>query len=185
MAYDYAGNWSTTSSHQASLFANNNVTIISTHDVIQHYTSQGIAPRKILMGLPLYGRAFEGTAGLGQTYTGVGKGGPEAGIWYYKDLPRPGAHEVFDDVAKAAYSYDNATRELVSYDNVRSATSKARYVADRRLGGAFFWEARSDRVGRQSLVRTVADNLGRLDTSWNNIYYPTSQYDNIRLSMLW
>ncbi|RYO95291.1 hypothetical protein DL766_002277 [Monosporascus sp. MC13-8B] len=183
MAYDYAGNWSVTSSHQANVFANKNITALNTHDAISHYESQGISPHKILMGLPLYGRAFVGTSGLGQKYSSVGKGGPEPGIWYYKDLPKPGAREEYDDVAKAAYSYDNATRELISYDNVRSATFKARYIAGRRLGGAFFWEARGDKTGSQSLLRTMAENLGWLDATPNNLHYPTSQYDNIRYGM--
>lgn len=185
MAYDYAGNWSTASSHQANLFANRNLTQLSTHDALGHYEGAGISAHKVLMGLPLYGRAFEGTSGLGQRFTGVGTGGAEPGVWYYRDLPRPGAREVYDEVAQAAYSYDNKTRELVSYDNVRSAASKARYVAGRRLGGAFFWEARGDKKGRESLVGTVARELDWLDETPNHLHYPTSRYDNIRLGLPW
>ncbi|KAI0176313.1 glycoside hydrolase family 18 protein [Hypoxylon sp. FL1284] len=187
MAYDYSGIWDTVSGHQANVFPyknpNNNMNVsarISTDAAVRHYESRGIHPQKIIMGLPLYGRAFEGTAGLGQNYTGVGDNG---GAWYYKDLPRPGAVETFDDVAKATYSYDAAARELVSYDDVRSTTYKSQYLRRRNLGGAFFWEARGDRAGASGLVNTMSRNLRWLDDTPNNLHYPSSVYRNIRMAM--
>ncbi|KAI0593882.1 glycoside hydrolase superfamily [Biscogniauxia sp. FL1348] len=187
MAYDYSGSWDTTSGHQANVFgngANALSTKHSTDDAVTFYESQGIGSRKIVMGLPVYGRSFEGTSGLGQNYSGVGAGDPQSGVWLYKDLPRPGAREHWDDVAKAAYSYDPETRELISYDNVRSAVFKAHYLEDRQLGGAFFWEASGDKAGARSLVNTMAKNLRRLDWTPNNLHYPTSQYANIRFGLL-
>ncbi|KAI1260991.1 glycoside hydrolase family 18 protein [Xylariaceae sp. FL1019] len=186
MAYDYSGSWDVTSGHQANVFAdkgNTAATKISTNDAVQYYESQGISSQKIVMGLPLYGRSFEGTSGLGQNYTNVGSGGPQAGVWYYKQLPKRGAKEQFDDVAKATYSYDPSIRELISYDNVRSTTFKAHYVSARRLGGAFFWEASGDRSDSKSLISTMAHTLGWLDSTPNNLRYPTSQYHNIRSGM--
>ncbi|OTA96942.1 glycoside hydrolase family 18 protein [Hypoxylon sp. CO27-5] len=186
MAYDYSGSWDTVSGHQANVFEydeNPAGRKLSTEDAVRHYKSQGIHPRKILMGLPLYGRAFEGTSGLGQNYSSVGEGGPQPGVWYYKDLPKPGAKVIYDDVAKATYSYDATTRELISYDDVRSANFKAEYIQWRDLGGAFFWEASGDKGGAQSLVNTVSKNLDWLDETFNNLHYPTSQYRNIRWGM--
>ncbi|KAI1469946.1 glycoside hydrolase family 18 protein [Daldinia caldariorum] len=186
MAYDYSGSWDTVSGHQANVFSYESSTAskrLSTDDAVRHYESQGIHPQKILLGLPLYGRAFEGTSGLGQNYTSVGQGGPQPGVYYYKELPKPGAAVVYDDVAKATYSYDAAARELVSYDDVRSVTYKSQYLRGRRLGGAFFWEASGDRGGALGLVNTMSKNLDWLDETPNNLYYPTSQYQNIRRGM--
>ncbi|KAI0017253.1 glycoside hydrolase family 18 protein [Xylariomycetidae sp. FL0641] len=186
MSYDYSGSWDTTSGHQANVFANLGVassTKLSTDDAVSYYESLGVDSQKILMGLPLYGRSFEGTSGLGQNYTSVGKGGPQEGVWFYKDLPKRGAKVEFDDVAKATYSYDPKSRELISYDNVFSTTFKAHYLQRRRLGGAFFWEARGDKAGAQSLVNTMSKNLRWLDDTPNNLHYPTSQYANIRFGM--
>jgi chitinase len=185
MSYDYAGSWNPQSGHQANVFANKAnaaSTPFNTDDAVRYYESQGISPQKIVIGLPLYGRSFNGTSGLGQNYTAVGTAGPQ---WYYKNLPKPGAREEFDDVAKAAYSYDRTARELVSYDNVRSTTFKARYIREKRLGGAFFWEASGDRTDGKSLVKTMSQTLDWLDETPNNLYYPTSQYKNIRLGMPW
>ncbi|CAJ2501826.1 Uu.00g046790.m01.CDS01 [Anthostomella pinea] len=64
--------------------------------------------------------------------------GHRANVYLYKDLPRPGATVEYDDVAKPIYSYDAAARELVSYDDVRSAVFKSGYIYERGLSGAFF-----------------------------------------------
>lgn len=186
MSYDYSGVWNPRSGHQANVFANKAneaSTPLNTDDAVRYYETQGISRRKIVVGLPLYGRSFDGTSGLGQNYTSVGTGGPQPGVWYYKDLPKKGALEDFDDVAKATYSYDRKTRELISYDDVRSTAFKARYIANRGLGGAFFWEASGDRTGRGSLVKTMSRDLDWMDRTPNNLHYPTSQYRNIRLGV--
>ncbi|KAK1768367.1 glycoside hydrolase family 18 protein [Phialemonium atrogriseum] len=186
MAYDYAGSWDTTSGHQANLYVNTGdpaSTKFSTEQAVEDYLAAGIPSHKISMGLPLYGRSFEDTTGLGQPYSGIGSGSVEAGVWLYKDLPRPGAREAYDDVAKASYSYDTSTKELITYDTVFSATAKAQYLVSKGLGGAVFWEASGDRTGSESLVGTVAKRMGDLDMTPNLLSYPVSKYDNIRAGM--
>ncbi|EPE04971.1 chitinase 1 precursor [Ophiostoma piceae UAMH 11346] len=186
MAYDYAGSWDTSSGHQANIYVdpkNTAATKYSTERAVTDYMAQGIKPGKVMLGLPLYGRSFEATKGLGQNYSGVGDGTSQPGIWLYKDLPRSGATEIYDNVAKASYSYDNATRELISYDNAASAAEKSAYLARKGLGGAVFWEASGDRNDSKSLIGTVSQKMGNLDTTMNLLKYPTSQYDNIRTGM--
>ncbi|KAI1118883.1 glycoside hydrolase superfamily [Nemania sp. NC0429] len=186
MSYDYTGSWNPRSGHQANVFANKANTFstpLNTDDAVRYYEAQGISGQKMVIGLPLFGRSFNGTSGLGQNYTSIGTGGPQPGVWYYKDLPKPGARERFDEVAKATYSYDPRSHELISYDDVRSTEFKARYIRDRRLGGAFFWEASGDRAGRGSLVNTMSRALDWHDRTPNNLRYPTSQYLNIRLGI--
>jgi chitinase len=186
MAYDYAGSWDSTSGHQANLFSNpSNMasTKFSTEVAVDDYLRKGIAAHKIVMGLPLYGRSFMRTAGMGQPYVGMGQGSIESGVWLYKDLPRPGATEQYDNVAKESFSYDPSTQELVSYDNVDSATIKANWLLQKGLGGAVFWEASGDRIGAESLVGVLAKNMGTLDGTPNLLSYPASQYDNIRNGM--
>ncbi|KAK7719721.1 Chitinase 4 [Diaporthe eres] len=186
MAYDYAGSWDTTAGHQANLFANAGnpgAAKYSTDKAVTDYVARGVPASKILLGLPTYGRAFESTDGLGKPFYGVGPGSATLqtpGLWLYKDLPRPGAGEQYDEIAGASWSYDPAARELISYDNVRSARVKASYLKGKGLAGSFFWEASGDKQGAQSLVGTLAEELGRLNGQRNLLSYPTSQYDNIR-----
>ncbi|KAI2467744.1 glycoside hydrolase family 18 protein [Annulohypoxylon bovei var. microspora] len=186
MSYDYSGSWDTVSGHQANVFEYKDdptARKLSTDDAIDYYVSRGIHPRKILMGMPLYGRSFEGTSGIGQNYSSVGEGGPQPGVWYYKDLPKPGAEVVYDHVAKATYSYDADSKELISYDDTRSTDFKSEYIMRRDLGGAFFWEASGDKGGSRSLINTMSKNVDWLDETHNNLHYPTSQYRNVRRGM--
>lgn len=199
LAYDYSGAASAVATHQSNVFpggattyaasnvfASDVITYADTDTALQFYIGQGIAPAKIQLGIPMYGRSFENTAGLGQPFSGVGPGGVRtdgtqgAGVWYYNQLPKAGADELYDDVAQAAYSYDGTAREFITYDDVASVEYKASYLRRLGLGGAFFFEARGDRTGDGSLVTTMQQALGALDNSRNNLDYPTSQYSNIR-----
>jgi chitinase len=186
MAYDYAGSWDSTSGHQANIYTNANnpqSTKFNTEQAVRDYITKGIPATKINMGLPLYGRSFEATNGIGDAYNGIGAGSIQSGVWLYHDLPRSGAQEVYDDIAKASYSYDPVTKELISYDTVASAVVKSQYLVKKGLGGAVFWEASGDRTGANSLVGTLASQMGSLDSTPNLLSYPASQYDNIRAGM--
>ncbi|KAM0275982.1 hypothetical protein ACHAQH_007200 [Verticillium albo-atrum] len=186
MAYDYAGSWDSNAGHQANLYPNPGnpaATPFSTDAALTDYLAAGVPSSKIVMGMPIYGRAFENTDGLGRRFTGVGQGSWENGAWDYKDLPRPGATELYDDVAQASYSYDNKSRKLVSYDTVDVIKNKVSYLKQKGLGGSMFWEASGDRTGESSLISASFQSLGGAggQESINNMLsYPDSKYDNIR-----
>lgn len=197
MAYDYAGSWDSTTGHQANIFLAPTdgppITKFSTERAVTDYLGRGVPSRKLILGLPLYGRAFDSTKGLGLPYAGVGEGSlpGQPGVWLYRDLPREGAQERYDHVAKASYSFDEKKGELVSYDNVGSARAKAEYLVQRGLGGAVFWEASGDKVGDGSLVGAVAERIGQVENAGkgemvglereeNWLGYPDSKYENIR-----
>lgn len=191
MAYDYAGSWDASAGHQANLFPdprNAVATPFSTAAALEYYVHQGgVAPHRIVLGMPLYGRAFVGTDGPGTPYTGgVGEGTWENGVHDYKKLPLPGAEERVDERVGASWCYNPATRTMVSYDTVGMARTKARFVRERGLGGAMWWESSADRgeaEGGGSLIANVVDVLGgrgALDRKSNCIEYPQTKYDNLR-----
>ena len=46
-------------------------TNVSTDGALKWYAANGATSTKINLGIPLYGRAFENTAGIGASYSGV------------------------------------------------------------------------------------------------------------------
>ncbi|KAL0958869.1 hypothetical protein HGRIS_014185 [Hohenbuehelia grisea] len=178
MAYDYAGSWLTFADNQANLYGGTR-TNVSTDAAVKYFTSHGATASKITMGIPLYGRAFESTAGIGASYSGIGPGTIEAGIYSYKALPLAGA-QIFENTTDVtSYSYDSAKKELVSYDTPHIVTMKAQYVSSKGLAGSMFWELSTDKVGADSLVGVSAGVYGGLDQTSNHI----SKWDNIRNNM--
>jgi chitinase len=188
LSYDYAGSWDTTSGHQANVYPNSKnptSTKFSTDAAITAYKAAGVSLNKLTLGLPLYGRDFDNTNGLGQAFSGVGSGSWEAGIYDYKVLPLSGT-EFYDSDAVASYSYDSAKKQLVSYDNVATIKAKASYIQSKGLAGSMFWEASGDRTGSSSLIATAFNALGgtaSLDKSANLLSYPGSKYDNIKKNL--
>lgn len=188
MAYDFAGSWDSVAGHQANIFPskeNPASTPFSADVAVQYYIRQGIDASKIVLGMPLYGRAFEGTEGLGKPFAGVGQGSWENGVFDYKALPVGAAEVRLDDDVVASYSYDTGKKVLVSYDDVGVARKKAEYVKNRKLGGGMWWESSADLVGDKSLIGNVVDVLGgtsgkemqKLDNCLN---YPDSKFENLR-----
>ncbi|KAJ3484930.1 hypothetical protein NLJ89_g11943 [Agrocybe chaxingu] len=148
MAYDYAGSWLTFSDNQANLYGGSR-TGFNTDSAVRYYTGAGAPASKIVMGMPLYGRAFQNTNGLGQPYSGIGPGTIEAGVYSYKALPLAGA-QIFENTTDvSSYSYDSAKRELVSYDTPNIVRLKAQYVNSKGLAGSMFWEVRFVSFPRQ------------------------------------
>ncbi|KAL5361410.1 endochitinase B1 [Aspergillus floccosus] len=186
MAYDYSGSWDSTSGHAANVHmapASATSTKCSTDQAVQYYIDQGISSDKIVLGMPLYGRSFMNTDGPGSTFDGVGKGTWEEGVWDYKDLPPDGSTQYNLEDLVASYSYDEATRMMVSYDTPVVGSWKAKYISTNRLGGAMWWESSGDKDNSESLITTVVNGLGGqrcLDQTENQRSYPVSQYNNIR-----
>lgn len=186
MAYDYAGSWDAAAGHQANLFPSGSdpaSTPFSTASALDYYASRGVPARKIVLGMPLYGRAFEGTDGPGKPYSGVGEGTWERGVYDYKKLPLEGAAEHEDGEVGASYCYDAGKRTMVSYDTVGMARRKAEFIKERGLGGAMWWESSADKPAEASLIGNVVEVLGGpagLQQAENCISYPESKYDNLK-----
>ncbi|KAF5588250.1 endochitinase [Fusarium pseudocircinatum] len=199
MAYDYSGSWDHISGHNANLFPYKRPvtklnldytlnesfeTAINTHYAIMHYLRSGVRAEKIVLGIPVFGRSFEDNSGLGKTFHSVGKGSwGEPGVWDFKALPKEGATIIYDPIAHASFSYDERSRELISYDTPSVVEQKAAYVLDYGLGGSMFWEASADKQGGGSLIGTSYRALGSLEATPNWLDYKNSYFENIATKM--
>ncbi|KAI9229365.1 MAG: chitinase [Piptocephalis tieghemiana] len=179
MAYDFSGGWEATAGHQANLFGGP----LSVASAVQYYLNAQVPAHQLVLGIPLYGRAFENTDGIGHCFSGVGQGSWEAGVYDYKDLPKPGASVHEDLQMGASWSYDPTTRELISYDTPAIINLKAQWARDMGLAGIMAWELSGDRqVESGTNLMAVAQNAfgGGVDTSPPHFVYPLSQYENVR-----
>ncbi|GAB5591410.1 Chitinase 4 [Umbelopsis nana] len=179
MAYDYAGSWDSVAGHQAALYGG----AFNTHQAVDHYLRQGVPPSKVVMGMPAYGRGFSNTNGIGEPFSGVPEGTWDQGVFDYKQLPKPGAVEYHDKQRVASWSQDPQTREIVTYDTPQVIEAKCRYVQEKHLAGAMFWELSADHKGDhpRSLVNTVYRTFGgRVDQMPNHLVYHASKYVNVR-----
>lgn len=177
MAYDLSGQWEQFTSHSANLYKDNRNpenTPLSVHAAVTGYLSAGIPSEKIVLGMPLYGKSFPGTDGLGSPHQNGGID-PE-----YTSLPKPGATEHFDADVVATYSYDPQTRELIAYQGKEETKVKAQYIKENQLGGGMWWQAFGDKEGDESLISTLLENMGTLENSQNLLHYPESKYENIK-----
>jgi chitinase len=109
--------------------------------------------------MPLFGRSFANTDGPGSSFSGVGKGTWEPGIYDYKDLPLPGAEVKTDHVAAASWSYDSSQRIIISFDTPSITVTKTKYIKVRGLGGAMWWESSGDKMGNDSLISAVGPEI--------------------------
>lgn len=158
MTYDFSGPWTNLCGHHAQLYSpknpHNDAAKVSCSSAVAYAQSQGVPARRILLGVPAYGRSFLGANKVGDRFTGHGG---EEGVFEYKDLPRPGANVKFDKEAGAVYCV-GGDGGFVTYDDDRSVEMKAQFALKEGLRGLFFWTGTGD-TESTSLVETSYRSL--------------------------
>jgi len=156
MSYDFHGTWESTTGHQSALTADPDGYDIA--NAVGLYLAAGVDPSKIVIGAPLYTRAWSGVADGGdggylETASGKAPGSFEAGVYDYKDLlaqvqdPASGWKLYWDDNAQAAYVYNASEGLFSSFETPTSIAQKAQWADDLGLGGMMFWDISNDAVG--------------------------------------
>jgi chitinase len=158
--YDLHGPWETTTNHQANLFENPADPTPQPHfsvdATVNAYLQRGAPADKVTIGVPFYSHGWSNVPpanfGLFQTGTGTGD-------LLYKDaatLLGSGYTRYFDPVAKDAWIFNGNT--FYTFDDPSVMTIKAKYVRNKGLGGAMFWELSGDTPDGQ-LVSALAAGL--------------------------
>jgi chitinase len=128
-AYDFFGHWTHKSGHHAQLYAMNKDEPSGAAGV-KDLMSSGVPGKKILLGIPLFGRSFLGVAGPGHKNRGAGG---KDGSFEYNQLPRKGTKEQVDKRAVAAQCV-GADGGFVTYDNPDTVKMKATFCKQKGLG---------------------------------------------------
>ena len=163
MTYDFMdGSWGlSTSGHHTNL-RKAPYCKYSVEEAVEAWVAQGVPSDKLFIGAALYSRGFANTDGIGKPCSG---GSPDkswdAGVVDYKALPLSGSVEMWDPVARAAYSYDSKRRVLNSYDTPQSVKEKCAFIFAQKLGGLLVWDSSGDHPfsHRRSIMQVIHESL--------------------------
>lgn len=147
MGYDYCGSWSERTEFNAPL---NRV-----RTSVRDYIKAGVPEDKLVLGMPLYGRRFEGVSsaggGLHSKFRKTSSITYDALVQQY--LGDPAAVRYRDEAAAVPYLFQSGT--FISYDDPASAAAKGGMARELGLAGVGFWEISQNRTG--TLIRTARD----------------------------
>jgi chitinase len=163
MTYDFGvpGAEAEAAGHNANLLAHpKDVNGLSAERAVRDFLAAGVPARKLVLGVPFYGRAWEVQGDYGPLYE-PGKAAKGFGSGRYaalRELPgQPGWLRLWDDAAQAPWLWNPEKRLFVSYEDPRSLRLKCALVRERGLGGVMFWEYSAD--GGGELLRTLYEEL--------------------------
>lgn len=148
IAYDFYGTWTPKGGHHAQLYATHKDEPSGAAGV-QHLMASGVPSKKILLGIPLFGRSFLHVTGPGHKNRG---GAGDEGAFEYNTLPRRGTKEQVDKRAMAAQCV-GGDGGFVTYDNPDTVKMKAAFCKQKALGGLYYSSATSDaKDNKRSLI---------------------------------
>jgi chitinase len=114
---------------------------------IAYYTQHGVPARKVVLGVPFYGRGFkvvaDTNAGLYQRYTAPFDPGDWRSI-KERLLADPSWQRHWHPVAQTPWLFHPADHVFVSYEDPDSIGIRARLAKDSGLRGVFTWEITGD-----------------------------------------
>jgi len=160
--YDLHGAWENQTNHQSNLFspAGDPAPVKFSGDIaISAWISRGAPAKKLVLGVPAYGRGWQGVAaggnnGLWQASSGPAPGRWEAGTQDYKLLKAQAGARFRDSTNGAYWLYDG--NQFWSYDDPTLIGTKGTYVKNRGLGGLMMWSLDGD---DGSLVTAISNGL--------------------------
>ena len=164
MTYDlYHGNDKVTG-HHSPLYQSKkgNQSRNSSASAVEGHLRAGIPARKIVLGVPFYGR---GWAGVREQDNGLYQ--PAAGKHSFisydelmdKYINKNGFTRYWDADAKAPYLWNPTSRMFITYADAESFAPKVEYVKEHHLGGVMFWEYNYDLRHNSELLNALVQGL--------------------------
>lgn len=158
MTYDFAGTFSKTTGHHARLYGA--APGASAYAFVRQHLDAGIPPRKLVLGVPFYGKGWIGVNrandGLNQPFERPGSDYSYANI-RRQYLGAPGFTRHWDIDARAPFLWNPESGTFISYEDPQSLEEKANFVKEHDLGGMMYWEHTHD--PDEILLDTIYRNL--------------------------
>ena len=158
MNYDYNGPWQQQTGMLAPLYTiDGDPRPQSTVDAtVREYEEAGVAPDKLLLGIPFYGYHWQGASptnhGLFQAAQSVREDTP------YNAIATMVPHSTLyrDEHSQTPWLFDGQT--FWTFDDPISARAKAGYASEQGLKGVMIWELSGDTADAQ-LLRAIRTGL--------------------------
>ncbi len=153
MTYDFREAGSDAAGHHANLYPNAaDDRQRSVDRAVQEFLAAGVPARKLVLGVPFYGRAWGDVGPVGHGLYQPGSLPAERIDTSYGQIAaalvgRDGFVRYWDGAAQAPYLWNAERRIFISYDDPESLALKARYIRDHHLAGAMFWQYNDDPTG--------------------------------------
>ena len=162
MTYDFYNGWHNVNGHHSNYLpsAQPEMDKNSVVNAVEMHVNAGFPVEKINLGIPFYGRIWNGVKAesdkiLFNTAETVGMGIDYRD--FYQNINANGFTRYWDDTAKAPYLWNPAEKTFISYEDEESIKLKIEYLKQRGLGGVMFWEYSAD-VDKK-LLNAVVENL--------------------------
>jgi len=157
MAYDFFGPWSDQVGFNAPICSLQSK--YSVDGAIQRIMEEGVSPKQMVLGLPLYGYLYENVDG----YNGkVMKKNLVKAISYQtiknKYVNNHDFLKTWDDFSLVSSLYSPQHRIFISYDDIESVSQKVEFAQDKKMLGVILWRLSGD-DDYHTIVHTIVDTM--------------------------
>jgi chitinase len=167
MSYDYyVPSWDRTTGNHAPLYTNPaDPKKISADRTVHEYENAGVPARKLVLGVPFYGKSWSQVPDRNHGLFQPGKEAPSTYLPYstLAGLQSSGYTRDWDADASVPSLYNRDTQIFISYEDPESLTKKCEYVLTHKLAGIMFWEYSDDSAG--VLLNSINAGLLRATTA--------------------
>jgi chitinase len=145
MTYDFFSRGSSTTGHHAGLYRSPapGASSRTTAAAVERYLEAGVPARKVVVGVPFYGRGWTGVApqnqGLFQPFERFTRA-YSYDLLQRRYINQRGFDRSWDPSAKAPYLWNADSTTFISYEDPKSLRHKASFVRERGLGGVMYWQ---------------------------------------------
>lgn len=161
MCYDFYQGWMYQTGHHANLYPSDKEKYGGNSGVeaIERHIVAGVPVKKLVLGIPFYGRQWEKVPPTDvPLYTSANEGGYIISYWQILEKIKSGNYEKgYDESAKASFLWSATDSIFISYDTPKDVQLKVTYIKEKGLGGAMFWEYSLDKD--QELLNTLYKSM--------------------------
>lgn len=165
MAYDFYTAGDDSTGHHGNLFPNG-AKGRSAQTTVEEHIEFGVPAEKLVLGVPFYGRMWKG---VNPQNNGLFQSGRfEMGLPYHQvfALSKNSSYtRYWDEKASAPYLFSEKDSTWITYEDPESLSLKMKFVREKGLAGAMFWEMSEDNT--RTLLNALFEALNPKTQSQN------------------